>query len=108
MAISNAIFSHNNKICPTTKFKPIDIFNNNQILEKQVIENTKNSQKNLNKNKSILEINTYVIVSNYYIKKGNSVNIKFGKKGKKTISGIVVGKGSGSTYPIRISKNIMI
>ena len=64
MAISNAIFSHNNTISRTTKYKPIYLFNNNNIsLEEEVIENTIKSQKNINKNKIVFEIYSYCIIS---------------------------------------------
>ena len=41
----------------------------------------------------------------YYDKKGNTINLKFNKKGKRNITGIIVGNGSGYYYPIKITKD---
>ena len=96
-----------NTISRITKYKPNDSFNNNsQDLEDEVINNAINSQKNLNKNRYILKINSFNLISNYYIRNYNSLNIKFGKK-EKTIPGIVVGRGNGSCNPVRIKKKII-
>ena len=43
------------------------------------------------------------MIADYYTKTGKVINIKFNKKGIKKIPGIVVGKGFGTFYPIRIS-----
>ena len=40
-----------------------------------------------------------------YDKNGNSINVKFNKKGKRNITGIIVGKSSWYYYPIRITKD---
>ena len=63
------------------------------------------SQKNINNNRNPIPINAYVLVAENYIKVGKSLKVKFDKKGKKRIPGIVAGKGNGSLYPIRLSVN---
>ena len=104
IAIINVVFSHNNTINRTTKYKPIDLFyNKNDRIQNEAIDNTIKSQKNINKNLKVLAINSFVLISDYYTKSGNLLNVKFNKKGKKLIPGIIVGKGSGTTYPIKIS-----
>ena len=106
MAITNAVLAHNTNKSRSTKYKPVDLFfNNDENISKEVIKNISDSQKNINKNRHILDIDIKFIISDYYDKKGNTINIKFNKKGKRNIPGIIVGKGSGYYYPIRITKD---
>ena len=57
------------------------------------------------KEKNPINKNSKVLISSRYVRKGTNLNIKFGKTGKRLIPGIVVGEGSGNTYPISISLN---
>ena len=104
IAIINVVFSHNNTTNRTTKYKPIELFyNKDDIILNEAINNTIKSQKNINKKLKVLNINSFVLISDYYSKTGNVLNVKFNKKGKKIIPGIIVGKGSGMTYPVKVS-----
>lgn len=58
--ISNAVYSHNHTRARTTKFKPMDLFfNNNDSMINIVIENSIKSQKNINSNRDMYRINSF-------------------------------------------------
>ena len=57
------------------------------------------------KNANPIVDNSFVLISTRYIKKGNKLDIKFNKKGKKLLPGKVIGKGDGNTYPVKVSIN---
>ena len=89
IALQNSVFSHNNTICRSTKFKPIELFySNSDEIKNKAKENIIKSQKNINNNSNPIPINAYVLVAENYIKAGKSLKVKFDKKGKKRIPGI--------------------
>ena len=66
MTISNAVLAHNVNKRRSTKYKPIDlIFNKDENISKEVIKNISDSQKNINKNRYILDIDTKVLILDY-------------------------------------------
>ena len=61
IAIDNVKYSHNNTKNRVTKYTPYYLFYNyDENISKTVLENTKNSQKNINKNKKLLNIDIKV------------------------------------------------
>ena len=66
----------------------------------------KKSQQWRKKKLNPIKSNSKVLVSIYYIRKGNTLYCnKLRATGKKCIPGIVTGEGSGSVYPIKIKVN---
>ena len=63
----------------------------------------KDSQKNINYNIIPFNINTKVLISSYYKKINNTLDINLSKTGKKIIPGIISGNEEGYYYPIIIS-----
>ena len=63
----------------------------------------KASQKNINYNNITFNINTKVLISCYYKKTNNTLDIKLNKTGKKFIPGKITGNGEGYYYPVIIS-----
>ena len=105
-SISNAVRAHNHNIHSVTKYSPEYLFyNNTEELSKEIEEKMKKSQMHRAKEKNPINKNSKVLISSRYVRKGTNLNIKFGKTGKRLIPGIVVGEGSGNTYPISISLN---
>ena len=48
LAVQNAVYSHNNTICRSTKFKPIELFyNKSEDIKKKAVENIIKSQLNI-------------------------------------------------------------
>ena len=64
--------------------------------------NIKISQCNNKKFGKRLEINTKVLISDYFNKIGNKLTKKYGKACKYIIPGTIVGNGFGNSYPISI------
>ena len=64
--------------------------------------NIKKSQININKNVEILPVNTYVIVSNIYLKEGNKLKVKYNSIGVRNIPGIIIGNYGITTYKVKI------
>ena len=86
IALINAENAQNNVIHTVTKYKPIEIFNiSNETQYEFIKDNIKNSQININKNVEKLQVNTYVINSNIYIKKRNKLKVKYNNKIKVEI-----------------------
>jgi len=71
----------------------------------KLIENIKESQKNVNKNSNYLKNETKILLSNRFVKNGKNLKTKFGKIGVYVIPGTIVGEGHGNSYPIRIDIN---
>ena len=94
---------HNNTKSRVTKFKPIDIFFNNNNLNEIIKSNIVSSQKKINESKKFITIDSKVLISSVFNKNGKKISVKYNKKGNKVIPGIVIGLGSGSDYPVRIS-----
>lgn len=81
IAINKVKYSHNNTKNRVAKYTPNYLFYNyEENLSKLVIENTKKSQKNINKNKKILTLDKKVLISTNFIKIGKNLSIKFNKK----------------------------
>ena len=63
IALQNSVFSHNNTICRSTKFKPIELFySNSDEIKNKAKENIIKSQKNINNNRNPMPINAYVLL----------------------------------------------
>ena len=104
IALSKAVSLHNSIISTVTNHKLIDLFNdNNNKYNEEVINNTKQFQSNINNNKVIYSIDSKILISSNYQKKGKTLNIKYNHKGNKIIPGIVIGLANWYIYPIRIS-----
>ena len=107
MAIVEAENAHNSSIHTTTKEIPKELFNNNnKILLTTVKENITEVNKNINNNKNPIKINSFVLLSNNYIKKGNKLDVKFKIKGIKCIHAIVVDNNQANSYKIKILTDI--
>ena len=92
IALSKAVSLHNSIISTVTNHKLIDLFNdNNNKYNEEVINNTKQFQSNINNNKVIYSIDSKILISSNYQKKGKTLNIKYNHKGNKIIPGIVIG-----------------
>ena len=98
IALINAENAQNNVIHTVTKYKPIEIFNiSNETQYEFIKDNIKNSQININKNVEKLQVNTYVINSNIYIKKRNKLKVKYNTIGVRNIPGIITGNNGNTT-----------
>ena len=96
MALSKALSLHNNLISTVTKHKPVDLFNDiNNNYNEDVINNTIQSQSNINNNKVIYSIDSKVLISTNYQKNGKTLNIKYNHKGNNIIPGVVIGLVKG-------------
>ena len=104
MALSKAVNLHNILISTVTKHKPVDLFNDiNNNYNEDVINNTIQSQSNINNNKVIYSIDSKVLISANYQKNGKTLNIKYNHKGNNIIPSVVIGLVKGYIYPVRIS-----
>ena len=95
--------AQNECIHNVTKLIPKDLFkNNNEEINNYAKANIIKSQKTINKNNENLKINTYVLISNIFNKKGNKLTKKFNKIGKKTIPGIIIENNHNDCYKVKI------
>ena len=103
MAIVEAENAHNSSIHTTTKEIPKELFNNNN---KEIYTGVKNNiievNKNINNNSNPIKINSYVLLSNIYIKKGNKLDVNFKNIGTKNIPALVVDNNLSNSYKIKI------
>ena len=90
----------------TTKYIPKEVFSNKeQIINNNIKENMINSQKNVNNNIHKIDIGSYIIMSNVYIKQGKKLNLKFNAIGVRNIPGIIVDNKGFENYKIKILIN---
>ena len=90
----------------TTKYIPKDIFyNKEEIINNNIKLNMINSQKNVNKKIDKIEIGSYIIMSNVYLKKGKKLSLKFNSVGVRNIPGIIIDNKGFETYKIKILIN---
>ena len=81
IAIENVKYSHNNPNNRVIKYNPFYLFfNYEENMSKIVKENIKQSQKNINKNKKTLNVDTELLISTNFIQLGKNISIKFNKK----------------------------
>ena len=103
MAIVEAENAHNSSIHTTTKEIPKELFNNNN---KEIFAGIKNNiievNKNINNNSNPIKINSYVLLSNIFIKKGNKLDVNFKNIGTKSIPALVVDNNLSNSYKIKI------
>ena len=98
IALINAENAENNIINIVTKYRPKEVFNNSNETQYEIIkDNIKKSQININKNVEKLQVNTYVINSNIYIKKRNKLKVKYNTIGVRNIPGIITGNNGNTT-----------
>lgn len=105
-SLSNAVKAQNNVISRVTKYKPNELFfNNDDTKTIKVNDNMIKSQKNVNNKIKPIQKYSKILICNTFNQNGNNIKPNFGKKEIYIIPGTIIGEGNATSYKVCVDKS---